>query len=121
MSNIRFCALCIHMIAKPDKLAECLARAAEERNLAGAATLDNVRERHLRAAQTWEDLAGRTKFIAEAQSKVRERDEVRSVAAEGGSKGGRKRAENVASQQRSEIASRAAAKRWGKPTEGVDG
>ena len=41
-----------------------------------------------------------------------ERDEVRSAAATLGSKGGRKRAENMTPERRAEIARKAAASRW---------
>ena len=42
-----------------------------------------------------------------------ERDPVRTAAAELGSRGGKKRAENMTAERRSEIAKMAAAKRWG--------
>jgi hypothetical protein len=42
-----------------------------------------------------------------------ERDEVKSAAAMLGSKGGKKRAENMTAERRAEIARKAAAKRWG--------
>lgn len=43
-----------------------------------------------------------------------ERDEIKSAAAQLGSKGGKKRAENMTPERRAEIARKAAAKRWGK-------
>lgn len=42
-----------------------------------------------------------------------ERDSVSSAAAEMGRRGGKKRAENMTAERRSEIAKKAAAKRWG--------
>jgi len=41
-----------------------------------------------------------------------ERDEIKSAAAQLGSKGGKKRAENMTPERRGEIARQAAAKRW---------
>lgn len=43
-----------------------------------------------------------------------ERDELKSAAAQLGSKGGKKRAENMTPERRAEIARKAAAKRWAK-------
>lgn len=43
-----------------------------------------------------------------------ERDELKSAAAQLGSKGGKKRAENMTPERRAEIARKAAAKRWGQ-------
>lgn len=43
-----------------------------------------------------------------------EREELSSAAAQLGSKGGKKRAENMAPERRREIAQAAAAKRWSK-------
>ena len=43
-----------------------------------------------------------------------EREELASAAAQLGSKGGKKRAANLTPEQRSEIAKKAAAKRWNK-------
>jgi len=43
-----------------------------------------------------------------------ERDEISSAAAQLGSKGGKKRAENMTPERRAEIAKAAAAKRWKK-------
>jgi hypothetical protein len=43
-----------------------------------------------------------------------ERDEVKSAAAQLGSLGGKKRAENMTPERRAEIARKAAEKRWGK-------
>jgi len=42
-----------------------------------------------------------------------ERDEIKSAAAQLGSKGGKKRAENMTPERRAEIAKKAAASRWG--------
>jgi len=42
-----------------------------------------------------------------------DRDEIKSAAAQLGSKGGKKRAENMTPERRAEIARKAAAKRWG--------
>ena len=44
-----------------------------------------------------------------------ERDPIESAAAELGSRGGKKRAENMTSERRAEIARTAAAKRWSNP------
>ena len=46
-----------------------------------------------------------------------ERDPVKSAAAELGRRGGQKRAENMTPERRSEIAKKAAAKRWAKSQE----
>jgi hypothetical protein len=108
-------------VVKTDDPAECFARAAEERALASAATLDQVRERHLRSAQTWEELGGRIKIMAEAHAKTRDRAEPRSDAAKRGSEGGKRRAMNLTTEQRSEMSRQAALKRWGKSSENVDG
>lgn len=43
-----------------------------------------------------------------------EREELTTAAAQLGSKGGKKRAENMTPERRKEIAQKAAAKRWGK-------
>lgn len=43
-----------------------------------------------------------------------ERDDLKSAAAQLGSKGGKKRAENMTAEQRTEIAKKAAAKRWSR-------
>lgn len=43
-----------------------------------------------------------------------ERQELASAAAQLGSKGGKKRAENMTPERRAEIARKAAEKRWGK-------
>lgn len=43
-----------------------------------------------------------------------ERDELTSAAAQLGSKGGKKRAENMTPERRAEIAKKAAASRWAK-------
>lgn len=43
-----------------------------------------------------------------------EREELKSAAAQLGSKGGKKRAENMTPERRAEIAREAAKKRWGK-------
>jgi hypothetical protein len=43
-----------------------------------------------------------------------ERDDLKSAAAQLGSKGGKKRAENMTPERRAEIAKAAAAKRWAK-------
>ena len=76
--------------------AECLARAEKERDLASAATLGNVRDRHLKAARTWEELASRIDRMT------------RSHAA------GRADAAPSASGRRSELANHTAPKRWEK-------
>ncbi|AQR73429.1 RNA-binding protein [Sphingomonas sp. LM7] len=47
-----------------------------------------------------------------------EREELSSAAAQLGSLGGKKRAENMAPERRREIAQAAAAKRWSKKPEG---
>ena len=46
-----------------------------------------------------------------------ERDTIKSAAAELGSKGGKKRAENMTPERRKEIAQAAAKKRWNTPEE----
>lgn len=43
-----------------------------------------------------------------------QRDDLKSAAAQLGSKGGKKRAENMTPERRAEIAKAAATKRWGK-------
>jgi len=43
-----------------------------------------------------------------------DRDEIKSAAAQLGSKGGKKRAENMTPERRAEIARKAAERRWGK-------
>jgi hypothetical protein len=43
-----------------------------------------------------------------------ERDDLKSAAAQLGSKGGKKRAENMKPERRAEVARKAAEKRWGK-------
>lgn len=48
---------------------ECLLRAANERNLALNASLESVRQRHLRSAQTWEDLSSRIQRMREARGR----------------------------------------------------
>lgn len=62
------------------------------------------------------DAIGRAVMVAKiATGEVEdERDELSSAAAELGSKGGKKRAENMTPERRSEIARKAAAKRWAK-------
>jgi hypothetical protein len=37
------------------KAVDCLARAAQEREQAAGATLQNIHKQHLRSAQTWEE------------------------------------------------------------------
>jgi len=102
-------------MVKSDDPAECLARASEERALAAAATLDRVRDRHLRAAETWEDLAVRITTMSEAQALVRANPQApNTLAAKRGSKGGTRRAENYTPEQRSDMARHAAKKRWTK-------
>ena len=44
-----------------------------------------------------------------------ERDELKSAAAQLGSKGGKARAEKLSKERRTEIAKKAASKRWKKP------
>ena len=57
------------------------ARAAEARAAANAATLDNVRDRELRAAKSWGELAEHARGVAEARIKVeREKREAREAA-----------------------------------------
>ena len=102
-------------MVKTDDPADCLARAAEERALAAAATLDRVRDRHLRSAETWEDLAVHVNTMTGAKELVRTNTQARNrIAAERGSKGGSRRAENHTPEQRSEMARHAAKKRWAK-------
>ena len=45
------------------------------------------------------------------------RDPIKTAAAELGSRGGKKRAENMSPERRAEIATAAATKRWQKPQE----
>lgn len=54
----------------------CRARALDARTDAASATLDNVRERCLRAAQAWEVMADR----AERTARMRERHEAEKAA-----------------------------------------
>ncbi len=58
------------------------------------------------------DAIGRAILVATGAVKD-EREELTSAAAQLGSKGGRKRAENLSEARRKEIAKKAAAKRWG--------
>ena len=59
-----------------------IARADEARSAASEATLDNVRERELRAAKSWEDLAEHARSVAEAREKAeREKREAREAEA----------------------------------------
>lgn len=105
-----------------DDPVECLARAAIERDLANAATLDNVRERHLRSARTWEELASRIERMTKSQTENRANLIQPSAAAERGRLGGNKRADNLTAEQRSEMARQAARKRWGRsPKDDLDG
>lgn len=62
------------------------------------------------------DAIGRAVQIAKiATGEVEdERDDVKSAAAQLGSLGGKKRAENMTPERRAEIARKAAAKRWGQ-------
>ena len=58
------------------------ARAKEARAAAKAATLDNVRDRELRAAKSWSDLAHHARGVAETRIKTeREKREAREAAA----------------------------------------
>ena len=58
-----------------------VARADEARDAAAAATLDNVRDRELRAAKSWGELAEHGRGVAEARVKVeREKREAREAA-----------------------------------------
>ena len=79
-----------------DDPAECLARAEKERDLASAATLGNVRDRHLKAARSWEELASRIDRMTKSHA------------------AGRADAASAASGRRSELASHTAPKRWEK-------
>ncbi len=47
---------------------ECLIRAEAERALADAATLENVRERHLASARRWEYLESEARLMAAART-----------------------------------------------------
>ena len=62
------------------------------------------------------DAIGRAVMIAKiATGEIEdEREELTSAAAQLGSKGGKKRAENMAPERRKEIAKAAAAKRWAR-------
>ena len=58
------------------------ARADEARKAASEATLDNVRDRELRAAKSWADLAEHARGVAEARIKTeREKREAREAEA----------------------------------------
>lgn len=57
------------------------ARAREAAEEAGGATLDNVRDRHLRAAASWRFLADQAKAVADGRAKT-ERDKAALRAAE---------------------------------------
>ncbi len=56
-------------------------RARESEAEADAATLDNVRERHLTAAATWRGLADQARRVAEERAKV-EREKAAAREAE---------------------------------------
>ena len=59
-----------------------IARADASRKAAAAATLDNVRDRELRAAKSWADLAEHARGVAEARIKTeREKREAREALA----------------------------------------
>lgn len=59
------------------------ARAREAAVEASQATLDNVRERNLRAEKTWRGLANQARRVADERAKaVRERDERREDEAD---------------------------------------
>ena len=61
------------------------------------------------------DAVGRAVMVAPiATGEVEEDRELSSAAAELGRKGGKKRAENMTPERRSEIAKKAAAKRWAR-------
>ena len=62
------------------------------------------------------DAIGRAVMVARiATGEIEEeRDELRSAAAQLGSKGGKKRAATLSPERRAEIARKAAAKRWNK-------
>ena len=51
---------------------ECLARAAQERELASGATLQNVREQHLRSAKSWDELGSLDRYKLGLQFNVEE-------------------------------------------------
>lgn len=99
-----------------ESASECLARAGAERALAEAATLQRVREQHLRSAERWDDLASEFRVRAEAQALIREGDAKRRslVAAERGKKGGKQRMAAMTAEERSEAARRGAEERWRK-------
>lgn len=102
-----------------DDPTECLARAEIERDLASAATLDNVRERHLRSARTWEELASRIDRMTKSKLEIRAEPIQPPAAAERGRLGGKRRAENLTAEQRSEQSRQAAQKRWGRSSKGA--
>ena len=60
------------------------ARARDAATAAEAATLDNVRERELRAAKTWQSLADQARRVADERAKV-ERQKAADRAAEASS------------------------------------
>lgn len=99
-----------------ESASECLVRAGAERALAEAATLQKVREQHLRSAERWGDLASEIRLRAEVQALIKEGDSERRsvVAAERGRKGGKRRMATMTAEERSEAARRAAEERWRK-------
>jgi hypothetical protein len=60
-------------------------RAAEARREADAATLDNVRDRHLRAAEAWEAMADRGERTVRRRAETEARKAAEHEAAEGAS------------------------------------
>lgn len=99
-----------------ESASECLVRAGAERALAETATLQKVREQHLRSAERWDDLASDVRLRSEAQALIREKgaEQKSAVAAERGKKGGRQRMVTMTAEERSEAARMASEKRWCK-------
>ncbi|WP_325100116.1 hypothetical protein [Aurantiacibacter sediminis] len=66
-----------------DTYEACCERADKAAAAAAAATLDNVRDRELRAEKTWRGLAEKARSVAEQREKVeREKREQREAEAE---------------------------------------
>ena len=67
-----------------DSYETCMERANAAAAAADNATLDNVRDRELRAAHTWRGLAEKARSVAEQRAKTeREKREEREQFAEG--------------------------------------
>lgn len=58
------------MATQIERLDLCLARAAEARAAAEAATLANVRENHLRSEKAWAEMAARAAAVHRARAET---------------------------------------------------